>query len=61
MAVDERVETEIAQPVGQALAVGYGLDAVLREPSVTGLSTAVWIRAYSAAGAFWTERSGLSR
>ena len=25
------------------------------------LSTAVWIRAYSAAGAFWTERSGLSR
>jgi len=25
------------------------------------VSTAVWIRAYSAAGAFWTERSGLSR
>ena len=25
------------------------------------MSTAVWIRAYSAAGAFWTEGSGLSR
>ena len=36
MAVDERVETELAQPVGQALAVGHSLDAVLREPSVIG-------------------------
>ena len=31
-----RVETEVAQPVGKALAVGHGLDAVLREPSVIG-------------------------
>ena len=30
-------------------------------PSYEKMSTAVWIRAYSAAGAFWTERSGLSR
>ena len=36
MAVDERVETELAQPVGQALAVGHSLDALLREPSVIG-------------------------
>ena len=36
MAVDERLETELAQPVGQALTVGHGLDAVLREPSVIG-------------------------
>jgi hypothetical protein len=36
MAVDERVETEVAQPVGKALALGHGLDAVLREPSVIG-------------------------
>jgi len=33
-----------------------------RAPARCGcVSTAVWIRAYSAAGAFWTERSGLSR
>ena len=36
VAVDERVETELAQPIGQALAVRHGLDAVLREPSVIG-------------------------
>ena len=28
---------------------------------IVGLSTAVWIRAYSAAGAIWAEGSGLSR
>src|SRR5271154_4619872 len=36
MAVDERVETALAQPVGQALTVGHGLDVVLREPNVMG-------------------------
>ena len=35
--------------------------SVLSASRVHRLSTAVWIRAYSAAGAFWTERSGLSR